>query len=254
MRVRVFPYSSRSLSARSVAKEMNGLTLKREGSQYQYRTGDVIINWGCYGVPSTLPVSFNQPSAVRIVCSKVRTYQALASAGVPTVEWTTSHVEARNWLNSGFTVFHRAVDSGARGVGITVLSPDSIYETLPSGGFFTKRIAARREFRVYCVRDQVTTILEKRQRLGVDANPHVRSYENGYVFCRNHRSPVDVDSFTQTSLAALQAVGLDFGGIDVLLKDNGAINVLEINSAPGITGTAIKELCVAFKRLSNIRE
>lgn len=248
MRIRVYPYSSRSLSARSVARELGGLTLKREGSQYRFRQGDVILNWGNYRVPH--PVTFNQPEAVRICTSKTRTYKVLAQAGVPTVEWTASRSEAQRWLTEGSIVFHRAVDSGARGVGITVLGPDSPHESLPQGGFFTKKISGR-EFRVYCVGDQVTSILEKRQRLGIDADPHVRSYANGYVFCRNHRSPIDRDLFTNTSVRALQAVGLDFGGIDVILKNDGTLHVLEINSAPGITGTALQEMCGAFRALIN---
>jgi len=246
MRVRIYPYSSRSLSARSVARGLDGRVLKREGSLYQYRSGDVILNWGASATPSGLPVTFNQPHAVQVVCSKQRTYKALALGGVPTVEWTTSPEEAISWHNSGSTVYHRAVDRGARGVGITVFPADASITNLPQGGFFTKRINSLREFRVYAVSGQITTILEKRRRIGTEVDPYVRSHGNNWVFCRNHTAQIP-DSFKQTCIKALEVVGLDFGGLDVLLSRTDKTHILEINSAPGITGTALQEFCTAVK-------
>ena len=252
MRVRIYPYSSRSLSARSVARGVDGLVIKREGSSYVPRASDIVINWGAARVPSRYPVTFNKPEAVAVCCSKTRTYQALQAAGVPTLDWTTSPDVASRWLTSGYVVYHRATDHGSRGRGITVLQPyTTIHESLRNVGFFTKGVSNAREFRVYVVRDTVTTILEKRRRNGVAANPHVRSYQNGYVFCRNHRGPIPRETITQTGIKALKALGLDFGGIDLLLKEDDSVVVLEVNSAPGIEGTALREMCDAFTTVIN---
>lgn len=246
MRLRIYPYSSRSVSARSVARELGGLVLKRENSQYRYVSGDIIINWGASQVPSRYPVYLNQPQAVRSAVSKTKTYQLLSANEVPTVEWTTSPVQAQDWLDQGHVVYHRSLDSSSQGRGITVMKPDSTHTEHPQGGFFTKRIAAKREFRVYCVGGRVTTILEKRRRNGVENNPYIRSHGNGYVFCRGLREPVSNETFQLTASKALQSLGLDFGGLDVLLTENGKLHVLEVNSAPGIEGTALLELCNAI--------
>lgn len=246
MRVRVYPYSSRSVSARSVARELGGLVLKREGSQYRYRSGDVIINWGASAIPSGLPVTLNYPDAVRKAVSKHKTYQALNMAEVPTVEWTTSAALVSEWINSGSVVFHRAVDHGARGVGITVITDAS--DTIPEGGYFTKKIRGR-EFRVYQVGNVTTSILEKRRRNGVDAHPHIKSHGNGYVFCREYRAPIPREHIQETCCEALKALRLDFAGLDVILTRDNKVHVLEINSAPGITGTALGEFCSAIQNL-----
>jgi hypothetical protein len=189
-------------------------------------------------------VTFNKPQAVSIAVSKIGTYQHLHQHGIPSVDWTYSAEEAAAWLSSGCVVYHRATDHGARGAGVTVLKPtDPAPYAFPSGGFFTKRINAKREFRLYMVNGEVSTLLEKRRRTGSEGNPYVRSHGNGYVFCREFRASVDMGAFQDTGARALQALGLDFGGLDVLLKEDGSIYVLEINSAPGITETALREFC-----------
>jgi glutathione synthase/RimK-type ligase-like ATP-grasp enzyme len=234
------------MSARSVARGLNGLVLRHEGSRYRFRNGDVILNWGASATPSGLPITLNQPEAVRICTSKKRTYKALAAAEIPTVEWTISPDEAVNWLNLGSRVFHRSLDTGARGQGITLLEPNTSTTDLPQGGFFTKRINSAREFRVYVFGTVVTTVLEKRKRNGTEVNPYIRSHGNGWVFCRELRAPIP-DDFKATCVKAIHALGLDFGGLDVLLNREGKAHVLEINSAPGITGTALQEFCSAVK-------
>lgn len=249
MRLRVFPYSVRSISARSVARELGGLVLKHEGSQYRYKSGDIILNWGATAVPRGYPVRLNHPEAVKHAVSKTTTYNLLARNEVPTVEWTTSPEQAREWSLAGATVYHRALDRSCQGRGITVMRPDGFPTEPPRGGFFTKRIAAKREFRVYCVGDTITTILEKRRRNGTETNPYIRSHGNGYVFCREFSAPIPHETFQRIAPAALRAVGLDFGGLDMLLLGNGKAYVLEINSAPGITATALLEFCNEIKRI-----
>jgi carbamoylphosphate synthase large subunit len=229
-----------STIARTIAHRLGGLLIKHQGSTYRRRPGDVILNWGASHVPSQYPVSLNQPEAVSVCCSKIRSYKAFDALGVPTCEWTTHAASARAWHNSGHLVYARTRDSGARGQGISVIQPDtnwddSIANALATGDirFYTKGVDNEREFRVYVVGDSVTSVLEKRRRMGTNPDRHVRSHGD-WVFARQHSAPIP-PSLIATSKEALKALGLDFGGVDIVLtrRENRPV-VLEVNSAPGL--------------------
>lgn len=240
MTLRLWSYSMKSTIARTIAHRLGGLMIKHARSTYRYTPGDIIVNWGASSVPSAFPVSLNQPEAVSVCCSKIRSYTALAARGVPTCEWTTSAAVARSWSSSRHRVYARSRDSGARGQGISVIQPgmswdEQMANALATGDirFFTKGIDNEREFRVYVVGGSITSVLEKRRREGTNPSGDVRSHGD-WVFARTLRSPVP-DSLLQYSKEAVNALGLDFGGVDICLdRASGAPVVLEVNSAPGL--------------------
>jgi glutathione synthase/RimK-type ligase-like ATP-grasp enzyme len=256
MRLRVWSYSMKSTVARAIAGRLGGLMIKHSGSTYRHNPGDIVINWGASQVPSRYPVSLNQPEAVAVCCSKIRSYKALAAQRVPTCEWTTDAAVARSWFTAGHSVYARTRDSGARGQGISVIQAGGNWdEQLANASatgdirFFTKHISNDREFRVYVVGDSITSVLEKRRREGTQASEYVRSHGNNWVFARSHRGPVP-DSLLNASKAALKALGLDFGGVDIVLDRQGNPVVLEVNSAPGVDApTAQTEFVQGLARL-----
>jgi hypothetical protein len=52
----------------------------------------------------------------------------------------------------------------------------------------------------------------------------------------------------QTAVAALKAVGLDFGAVDCCIDTAGKVWIIEINSGPGLDGTAFEAYIAAFKK------
>jgi hypothetical protein len=86
----------------------------------------------------------------------------------------------------------------------------------------------------------------KRQREGV-ANPHVwiRSYDAGWsIVYDNYESKKAQRDLAHAAVAAL---GLTFGAVDLAKKADGTWVVLEVNRAPGLEGNTIRTYAEAIK-------
>ena len=47
---------------------------------------------------------------------------------------------------------------------------------------------------------------------------------------------------------AVEALGLDFGAVDIILGKNGIWYVLEVNTACGLEGTTLEKYCEQFRK------
>jgi D-alanine-D-alanine ligase-like ATP-grasp enzyme len=88
----------------------------------------------------------------------------------------------------------------------------------------------------------------KARRLDVpdeEVNWKVRNHDNGFIFqIEDFDMPEDC---AVQSIAAVEALGLHFGAVDVVYnaKEQRAY-VLEVNSAPGLSGTTLDKYVEAF--------
>jgi len=74
----------------------------------------------------------------------------------------------------------------------------------------------------------------------------IRSNKRGWKF--KGVAPTKVpDDIKKVSLAAVKALGLDFGAVDLVLDLEGNPYILEVNSAPGLEGTAFEKWTEALK-------
>ena len=112
---------------------------------------------------------------------------------------------------------------------MVVVPPDQV----PEADLYTQYVKKKKEFRVHVYADQVIFVQEKRKKNGADANPLIRSHNNGWVFCtKNIDEP---DGLRVLGLAAVRAVGLDFGAVDIIWNEKyNKLYALEVNSAPGL--------------------
>jgi glutathione synthase/RimK-type ligase-like ATP-grasp enzyme len=102
--------------------------------------------------------------------------------------------------------------------------------------FFTRYIPSTTEFRVWVYRRRHLGTYEK-----VLAHPEMRkrmigrNYKNGYAFqlVREENIP---RTAVDLAVRAVDALGLDFGAVDVLLGRDDKYYVLECNTAPGVEG------------------
>jgi len=168
---------------------------------------------------------------------------------VPCVEATSAMSVASTWLDEGCKVMARTTVTGNSGEGIIVMERAST--DIFQAPLYTKYFAGREEYRVHVVGGKVVDIQQKRPRAGVETNYDVRSYDNGWVFCRE--DVVVQDTVVSASLAAVAALKLDFGAVDIKRNEvNGNVAVLEVNTAPALTGTTLDRYSVAMRELLEV--
>jgi hypothetical protein len=122
--------------------------------------------------------------------------------------------------------------------------------------FYSKYIPTSREFRVHAFRGEVLKISEKlltdQEKFEV---PWIRNFDNGYTF----RQVRDLRGFLRTRVEdagknAVDALGLDFGAVDVILGDDGEVYVLEVNTGPGLADASLEVYAKKFAELLGIPE
>lgn len=253
-RIRIFPYQLYSEGARALATALDSICVKPDG-RYRPRVNDLIINWGNSHVPTTWGIAtvehLNHPVCVGFAVNKLRTLEILTREGVPTPEWTTNYDRALSWHYNGETVVERHNLTGSKGDGIEIVTGiDDIEGTqISQAPLYTKLIERAREYRVHVFDGQVIDLQQKKRREGNDSDGTIKNLANGWVFVRDDITPPPRSIF-DVSVRAVQALGLDFGGVDVLVKD-GQCYVLEVNCAVGLEGSTINSYVNAIQRYAN---
>lgn len=76
----------------------------------------------------------------------------------------------------------------------------------------------------------------------------VRNHSNGFIFGREGVSLPS--TATQLCIDAVAELGLDFGAVDLIWNEHSdTYYVLEINTAPGLTGTTLEKYAEAIEGL-----
>jgi hypothetical protein len=170
--------------------------------------------------------------------NKIEQYQWFANNNIPSVEFTTSRLEAQAWLELGNVVFCRTLTRASEGRGIVVAETD---DQLVPAPVYTKYTKKKFEYRVHMFKDTVVRVLEKRKRSGWEGerDTRVRNTANGYVFCQELYAPLP-EGLIELATKARKVTASDFVGVDLgyNVKKN-HLFVIEVNSAPGIEGSSV---------------
>lgn len=239
----ILPYKLSSASAKELAM---ALGIKRT-SRLLNRPD--VINWGCND-PS-LTQTINTGPAVAETADKIAAFRMMAAANVPTVEWTTNHVQAQQWYDEGNTVYCRTLTKAFGGRGIVVANKEDGV-ALVRAPLYTKYFKNKEEYRVHVGKTAQGYVVifaqQKKKRREEDVNFKIRNHENGWVFCTEG---VDIPEPVRTAaLAALASSKLVFGAIDIGFRvRDGHAAVFEINTAAGITGKTTAAYAEFFKGL-----
>lgn len=242
------------------------IKIKRQNSRFLGREGDLIINYGSSSFPSDRIGRgrlLNQPGAIALASNKLRAFETFQRAGVKTVEWTATRTAAQRWVDEGGMVYARTQLQGHSGAGIVIgygnpagvgdAGNVQVVSTLPSAQLYTKAILQeRREFRIHVMDGKITYVQQKRRRDGFRENENysnlVRNHHTGWIYATQN---ADVcDEAKREAIKAINALGLDFGAVDVITR-RGEAWVLEVNTAPGMSGTNLETYANNFTRLLN---
>lgn len=239
----VYAYKSASAGAKQLAEAMGVKRIKHNNSKVNGGPGVTIFNWGAGTLPDALlargTTIYNKPANVNQMANKLYAFQTLSKVcRMP--EWTDNSKLVRQWLEAGHMVFARTQLNGHSGAGIVVMDPEHQDTWDTRANLYTKYVKKETEFRIHIVQGNVID----RQRKGLaeefkgraDNNFLIRNLANGFVYVRNNiEVPADVET---QALLAMGSSGLDYGAVDVLWnRASQKAYVLEINTAPGLTGT-----------------
>jgi hypothetical protein len=104
--------------------------------------------------------------------------------------------------------------------------------------FMTKYVPNQREYRVWAYRRQHLGTYEKvlaRPAEFLASRRFGANFDNGYAFQLVASENVPRQAVEMAS-QAVNALGLDFGAVDMLLGRDGNFYILEVNTAPGVEG------------------
>lgn len=247
-----------SESARDLAQLLGCVKVRPDGN-YRPKVGHKVINWGLGRNPEWVnwatqrQVSIlNKPSAVNIAGNKLATLEALKAAHISVPVFTTDRRRAQRWLDDSETVVERHELRGNSGAGIRIVheTDDAApFHRLSNAPLYTKFIHKTNEFRVHIFNGKVIDYIEKKRmtsdRRPENFSPYISSVNMGWVFSRT--GVRDLPEVKQIALRAVKTLGLDFGAVDIVYAD-GRAYVLEVNTAPGLSGTTLVNYANAIRR------
>lgn len=277
MTLRIEPYKAFSKGARELSNRC-GILRATKKQTAKHGTFGTLLNWGNSERRFANATYINNPEAVAIASNKLSTAKCLGDAGVPQPVYTTRRSVAEEWAAGGTMVCCRKLLRASEGRGLVLYEAPATGALRSAGGggggrdlgdgrddgrgrmvdapLYTKYFKKAEEYRVHVFDGVVIDVQQKRKRQEVDnedVNYQIRNSRNGWVFCRDG---VDCpDLVTSASIAAVTALGLDFGAVDVGFNvHRGEAAVFEVNTAPGLEGTTLDRYFEAIAgRLGYIR-
>jgi len=216
--------SKRSTSARDLARSLGGdLVRDKDDARYFAQRGLPVVCWGV-GIGSVHPSARILNNAMWL--NKLQQAQLMHARGVPTVEAVAAdefeflarrfdHVGGRDLLSS-------RVD------------------------FYARRLNITEEYRLHVFKGRIIRAGKKVKRDHVNVHPWIRSYDGGWRISYGVWAPTD--AMRKMCKDAVQALGLDFGAVDLALCRDESLRVLEVNRAPGIEGGTLERYKMAIER------
>lgn len=120
------------------------------------------------------------------------------------------------------------------------------------GDYYSKKENLVEEYRLHMFNGRSIRAGRKVPRDGMQPHPWIRSYDGGWR--------INYDGFQSTqaqrglAARACDALGLTFGAVDMGVKADGTLLVLEVNRAPGLEGGTVTSYATAINRLVNGNE
>lgn len=243
----LFPYKMGSQGCKNLAQALGIKRIRKQG-KFKGRPNKLVINWGnAADHPEVAKCQvLNPPAAVNKAGNKLLAFQAMEkNDDIHIPRFTQDREEAEGWVNDGYQVVARTVLRGHSGEGIVLVSN---VEEMVDAPLYVQYIRKIQEYRVHVFQGKPFDVQRKARRKDVDddnVNWQVRNHHNGFIFAREG---VELpEAALNQAVLAVEALGLDFGAVDLIYnKQDEKYFVLEINTAPGLTGTTLENYTEVF--------
>lgn len=242
----LYPYSNASQSAKALKDALGIKMIKKEGSKFKGGKHKTVINWG--NSRSTQEIDLcnvlNHPSVVSYCVDKLKFCNAMEPYVPP---FRTTREDAELLLkHSQSPIVARTVLNGHSGEGIVIIN--SIDEMVDAP-LYTQYIPKEQEYRVHVFLGEAFFVQRKARKKDVpddQVNWKVRNLAGGFIYQHNYLAvPESVVLMAKEVVARL---GLDFGAVDIIYhRKDISPYVLEINTAPGLTGTTLQKYVEQFE-------
>lgn len=248
MRYRVIPYRNGSRGASELAQALGGLCLRLNGSRFQRRPTDRIINWG-----NTEPLFTDgvlNGRGIREASNKLRFFELIGR--------TNPDIIPRWWTRSedipadAYPIVCRTILAGHSGQGIVIANTRDDIVPAP---LYVQYVKKQDEYRIHVgverrLDGNAETVIDvqkkMRRREHEEPNYQIRNLANGFIYARE--DVVAPEGVIEAAKTALGLTSLDFGAVDVIYNARqDRAYVLEVNTAPGITGTTTANYANYFR-------
>lgn len=238
----------------SLLKEAMGIRkIKHERSTFVGGPRKRVINWGSSRLSEEIMKCqvINRPEHVASASNKLDFFNKIGAEHANLLpDYTNNFDTAVAWVGDGCMVVARTVLNGHSGAGI-VLMESSRPNEFVRAPLYTKYIKKTEEYRIHVVGTEVIdyqrkTLSQTKAQSGEEVNWKIRNLDNGFIYQRGGVNPHQ--SVLDAAIAVLGASELDFGAVDIVWNSRqGRGYVLEINTAPGITGTTVQSYAGALR-------
>ena len=195
----------------------------------------VIIRWGTReNINANNMVIYNKATAIANATDKLVSRQLFAEKGVNAPRLLNHPSEYREGLIIARPFIH------SKGKNFVVLSTkEELQNHWRDGWYYSEFVDKIREFRVHVGHSKVLAFMEKHNPKNGSIAWN-RAVNDSEPFTRIKQSQADDDNLLtvlQEAIKAVNALGLDMGGVDVILDRNGVAYVLEVNTAPTLNSS-----------------
>lgn len=198
----------------------------------------MVIRWGTQEPIETnnKSIVYNKIPGLRIATDKAESRKIMAEKGVS----VPGTVTMDNYQDVNYPIIARP-PIHSKGYNFIVLKTpkDFIAHYNPEKFYYSEFIDKEREFRVHAGHGKVLALMEKIKPKNPNELAWNRAINDSDPFINVRWGEVDkqgIKCVLDEALKAIDAMGLDMGGVDVMYKD-GKAYVLEVNTAPTLNSS-----------------
>ena len=195
----------------------------------------VIIRWGTReDIKASNSIIYNNTKAIANATNKLVSRQLFAEKGVNAPR-LLNHIDD---YKDGIIIARPFVHS--KGKNFVVLNnKQELQDHWRNGWYYSEFVDKTREFRIHVGHSKVIAVMEKHNpKNGSTAwNRAINDTEPFTRISQTQSDEQNLLSVMQEAIKAVNTLGLDMGGVDVMLDKNNIAYVLEVNTAPTLNSS-----------------